>query len=401
MTITDKSKSPFFPGQPVPAEMFIGREAEIGRITRALSQVAAGKPQAIFVTGEYGIGKSSLAGFVRFLAEKEYSLLGAHVFLGGASSLEEVASKTVEAFLKAGAYNPTWTESVRNALAKYVGKQSLFGFEIHLEQLRKDGPALSRGYLPLLNELFLRSREQGSKGILVILDEINGITSNPHWSHFVKALVDENALARPPLPLLLMLCGVGERLKEMIQHHQPVERIFDIVEIQAMTASEMRDFFVRGFAFESMTVDDEALSVFSRYGAGYPKIMHILGDAAYWIDKDGRVDFDDAFNAVLAAAEDVGRKFVDQQVLTALRSKDYRSILAKLASEKFDLDFRKGDVAEGLSESERRKLNNFLQKMKKLQVLRAGDEFGHYIFNSHLVRLYVRLKAAEISRENR
>ncbi|HKS80061.1 MAG TPA: ATP-binding protein [Candidatus Acidoferrales bacterium] len=103
---SQKEKSPFYPGQPVPVELFVGREAEVGKITRGLSQVKAGKPQYVFVTGEYGIGKSSLAAFVRFLGEKEYKLFGIHVFLGGAADLDEVATKTVEGILKSGAYDP-------------------------------------------------------------------------------------------------------------------------------------------------------------------------------------------------------------------------------------------------------------------------------------------------------
>ncbi len=146
MNAPTKGKSPFYPGQPVPVELFVGRQEEINRITRALSQVELGKPQAVFVTGEYGIGKSSLAGYIRFLAEKEHSLFGIHVFLGGAASLEEVAVKTVEAILQSGAYEGTWLEEARNALSKYVGEQSLFGVKLHLESLRADGPDLSRGY---------------------------------------------------------------------------------------------------------------------------------------------------------------------------------------------------------------------------------------------------------------
>lgn len=238
-----KSKSPFYPSQPVPAELFVGRERELSRVTRALSQVSAGKPQYVFITGEYGIGKSSLAGFVKFVGEREHALLGVHVFLGGAETLEEVATKTVEAILKSGAYDPSIGESVRNALAKYVGSQSLFGFNVNLEALKADAPNLSRGYLPLLNGLFERAKEDGRHGLLLVLDEINGITANPRFAHFIKGLVDENALSRRPLPLLLVLCGVEERRREMIRHHRPVERIFDIVEIEPMNESEVRAFF--------------------------------------------------------------------------------------------------------------------------------------------------------------
>ncbi len=392
-----KSKSPFYPGQPVPVELFVGRDEEIGRITRALSQVAAGKPQAVFVTGEYGIGKTSLAGFIRYISEKEYNLFGIHILLGGASTLDEVATKTVESILKAGAYDPTWTDAARNALAKYVGKQSLFGFNINLEALRADAPTLSRGYLGLLQGVFQRTRERGAKGIVLILDEINGITANSQFAHFIKGLVDENALARPPLPILLMLCGVQERRREMIQHHQPIERVFDIAEIKPMNESEMRSFFERAFSSQEIGVEADAMNLMMHYSAGYPKLMHIVGDAAFWIDKDAKIDPDDAVRAVLAAAEDVGRKFVDQQVLKALRSKDYQSTLAKLANADFDLAFRRADIAKRLTETERRKFDNFLQKMKNLSVLRAGDEMGEYVFNSRLVRLYILLNSVQKS----
>ncbi len=388
-----KSKSPFYPGQPVPVEFFIGRQSEIDRITRALRQVAVGKPQAVFVVGEYGIGKSSLAGLMRFLGEKENSLFGVHVLLGGANTLEEVAAKTVEAVLRSNAYEQTWSEAIRDALAKYVGTQGIFGFDIHFEQLKADAPDLSRGYLPLLQGLHDRLRERGSKGIVLILDEINGITSNDKFAHFIKGLVDENALSSEPLPLLLMLCGVEERRREMIEKHRPIERIFEVAEMSPMGEGEVREFFEKAFGSEDMKIDEAALSTMVRYSGGYPKLMHIIGDAAFWIDRDGIVDKDDANSAVVAAAEDVGRKFVDQQVYQALRSNDYRSILKKLGTAQFDLVFHKSQIATGLTEGQSKKLNNFLQKMKKLHVIKAGDNRGEYIFTNRLARLYILLRS--------
>jgi hypothetical protein len=41
----EKSQSPFYPGQPVPVELFVGREQQIDRIlTRGGGQVERGKP---------------------------------------------------------------------------------------------------------------------------------------------------------------------------------------------------------------------------------------------------------------------------------------------------------------------------------------------------------------------
>ena len=143
-----------------------------------------------------------------------------------------------------------------------------------------------------------------------------------------------------------------------------------------------------------MTVDDDAMEVLARFSAGFPKIMHLVGDWAYWTDQDQRVDLDDAIAAVVDAAEDFGKKYVDQQVLAALRSADYRSILAEITTNHGE-SFSKKDVEKALDESERKKLGNFLQKMKTLGVLRSGDAPGQYTFHMNLVRLYLRLKGAE------
>jgi hypothetical protein len=229
--------------------------------------------------------------------------------------------------------------------------------------------------------------------VFLVLDEINGISSQPDFAHFIKALVDSNALRPKPLPLLLMLCGVEERRRDMIRCHPPIDRIFDIVEIETMSENEMKRFFEQAFHSVNVRVDADAMPVLTRFAAGFPKIMHLLGDAAFWQDDDGVISRDDAFDAVAAAAEEVGKKYVEQQVYRAIRSKDYRSILDKIAATGMDPTFRRGEIAEGLSESERRKLDNFLTRMKELKVIRAGDVNGEYVFNVLMARIYIWLEA--------
>jgi hypothetical protein len=308
--------------------------------------------------------------------------------------LDDVGAKVLEATVQSGGTNRTRNEKVRNWLAKYIGEQNLFGVTLHAEALRKDAPSIANGMLPFLGEIHQRLRETGVNGILLVLDEINGITSNPKFSHWIKGLVDTNALARPPVPLLLMLCGVEERRREMIQHHQPVDRIFDVVEIDPMTVDEMKGFFSKAFESVGLRVEENALEQLVHYSAGFPKIMHLLGDSVYWLDQDGVIDSKDAMMGVIMAAEEVGKKYVDQQVYKALRSADYHSILKKIAKMAPDqMSFTKTEVASGLNEAEKRKFNNFLQKMKTLKVLRSGDVQGEYVFNMRMVRLYIWLQS--------
>src|SRR5262249_35429255 len=91
---------------------------------------------------------------------------------------------------------------------------------------------------------------------------------------------------------------------------------------------------------------------------------------------------------------EVGKKYVDQQVYKALRSSDYRSILQKIARMGPDsMSFKKSEIASQLTESEKKKLHNFLQKMKALNVIRSGDVAGEYVFNVRMVRLYIWLES--------
>jgi hypothetical protein len=311
-----------------------------------------------------------------------------------------VGTRILEATVQSGGVDASRTEKVRNWLAKYIGEQSLFGVTLHAEALRRDAPSIATGLLPFLSEVQKRLAETGIRGVLLILDEINGITSNAKFSHWIKGLVDTNALARTPVPLLLMLCGVEERRREMIAHHQPVDRIFDVIEIEPLTTDEMKAFFTRAFESVGMRVEPDALDRLAYYSAGFPKIMHLLGDSVYWLDQDGVIDLKEAMTGVIMAAEEVGKKYVDQQVYKALRSSDYHSILRKIAKLGPDqMTFTKAQVVGGLSETEKRKFNNFLQKMKTLHVLRSGDVQGEYIFNMRMVRLYIWLQSTSVAKE--
>jgi hypothetical protein len=389
MNYQEKSRSPFYPGQPVPTELFTGRQKEIERIERALVQTKQGKMQVLFISGEYGIGKSSLANYSKFIAERNFNLLGIHVFLGNSNTIESVAQKTVETILREQIYNEKVLDKIKNFLSKYIGKQELFGFSINFEALKNDLYDISRGFLPFLKNLYNRVKEDNISGILLIFDEINGIAKNPEFAHFIKTLVDENATSSNILPFTLILCGTEERRKELVERHQPIERIFDIIDIKSMNENEMKEFFIKAFNSVEIKVDEKALKLICDYSSGLPKIMHIIGDNIYWIDQDKFVDFNDAREGILLAAEEIGRRFVDVQVLKAIHSKDYKSILSKIV-QKPKKSFSKKEIEENLSSREKEKLHNFLQRMKKLNAIRSLEK-GYYEFINPMIPLYLYL----------
>jgi len=61
--------NPFAPNSPVNPGIFIGRIEEIRRLELSLMQTKAGRPANFMITGERGIGKSSLLNYIKYVAE--------------------------------------------------------------------------------------------------------------------------------------------------------------------------------------------------------------------------------------------------------------------------------------------------------------------------------------------
>ncbi len=352
----------------------------------------------MFIQGEYGIGKTSLAFQAQQAAEIQHNIHPIYCSLGGCKSLGDVSESIFQSTIRSRALDPTKAEKITNLFAKYIGKQNLFGMlTLNFEALRADAPQLASpfGVLRFLENV----RERlGSNGIFLVLDEINGLARDPGLAHFIKGIVDSNGGSSKPVPLLLALCGVEECRREMIKQHQPVDRIFEVIEVGPMSAGESKEFFKVTFESASIICDEKAAVNMAHYSAGFPKIMQLIGDSAYWRDEDNHVTEEEAGLAIVDAAEEVGKKYFDLQVQNALRSADYRSILYKIGVHNpDDLTFTKAKVEADLTPSERGKFNNFLQKMKKLNVIRSGASLGEYTFNLRMVRLYLWMRSLEQS----
>jgi hypothetical protein len=85
---------------------------------------------------------------------------------------------------------------------------------------------------------------------------------------------------------------------------------------------------------------------------------------------------------------------VDHQVYNALRSADYGSILEKIAKRHGPsaMTFTKESPSAELTPPEAKKFGNFLQKMKRMNVIRPGEARGEYEFTVPMLRFYIWLQ---------
>jgi AAA+ ATPase superfamily predicted ATPase len=384
-------ESPFTPGKPVPVEYFVARLKEIGRLERAIKQTLSRRNENIFITGERGIGKSSIARFIRYLAEKEYDFIGTHCFLGSARDLEGMIRLIFQRLLQE-VPDKTISDKLKDVFGKYIKGLTLFGVGVEFTTDRSELRAILDNFLPVIRKINETIKDT-KKGMILILDDLNGISDIPEFALFFKSFVDELATSRDSLPLLIILVGIPERREDMIKHQPSIARIFDIINLLPMNENESREFFNNMFDKQNISLTPEALSLIVELSGGFPMLMHEVGDAVFWLDKDNSVDKKDAIDGILKAAEIVGGKYLDPQVYRALRSKTYRSILRKIGELPLGTSFQRKDILEKVPVNERKTFDNFLQRIKKLGIIIETEIRGEYRFINQLYHLYVGLEA--------
>jgi len=392
--------SPFTPGRPVPVEFFVGRQAEIERLRQKVRNAVGGRRiEVAFVSGERGIGKSSLASFVRYLCEKDPGTLGIHAFLGGVDTVQDAVKKVFDGLLKE-TVETTFFESIKGLFGKHVREVGLFGISVEFAPEERELKTLANNFAPALQNLLDRLKDKRN-GIVLILDDINGLAGSAEFANWFKSFVDEVSTSQRALPLCVIFVGLDERRHSLIRVQPSLARVFEPVDIRAWSDVESRGFFENAFRKANMRCEPEALDLLTRYAGGFPVLAHEIGDAAFSANQDDHIGMQDAIEGVVAAAEIVGRRYLDPIVYKSMRSERYRAILRRMAKELKHERFTRAELRGSLPEDERGVFDSFLKKMKALGVLveDPAGERGSYRFTNRLHHLYFSLQAEKPDRE--
>lgn len=389
-----KDTSPFTPGSPVPVDLFVGRNSHIQVINEYIRDTASGRQENIFLSGDRGIGKSSLATYLRLLAAKESNIVSFHVFLGGVNNLNELVRRIFEEVVRES-NKKLWFDKIRGNFGDFIQKIDLFGISIAFKPPKDKMDSLTQHFPEAIKKI-LDDISNDTKGFLLILDDINGISKTPEFAHWYKSFVDYVATHYSSFPVCIILIGVPE-LRNTLSEHQPsLLRIFRVINIDRLDNSEVKQFFIKAFSTVNVEVEDEAIEIMIKFSSGFPILMQEIGDAVYRRSSEGKVNKKEAFEGVISAAKVIGEKYLDPKVYQAIRSKKYRSILRKMGRTGPAQKFSRQELSQNLNSEEKNVLNNFLRKMKQLGIIIDDVEEGkgHYQFINALYPVYIMMESA-------
>ena len=383
--------SPFRPGQPVPFEFFVGRIEEIERLRSMVKASVQGRFRIGFINGERGIGKSSLANLVRRLSDGECNTAGCHVFLGAVQELNEMVRKTFNQLLKESMDKP-WHEQVTEFFENRVRKVGLFGFSIELNLEDRDLSILTQNFVPALRNLMDKLKGQRD-GLLLILDDINGLAASAEFANWLKSTVDEISISEQQIPVCILVVGLEERRQELVARQPSLARVFEVIDISPWSDQEATEFYQSTFQSANAKIKKEELDTLVHFTGGLPVLAHEIGDAVWRAAQSLEINKSEIYEGIFNAAEIIGRKFLEPQIFSAIQSERYRSILRKMAGEP-QTHFRRAELLSHLTKEEEKVMDNFLQRMKKLGAIDTDpDVRGGYKFPNLLHALYFTIES--------
>lgn len=389
-----KEKSPFTPGSPVPVELFVGRMSQLEEIIRFARQSTHNKPENIFLVGDRGIGKSSLASFLNHYANTQLNLLGVHVFLGRSNSeIDQAVRQVLDQLLKVS-QGQSWWEKLKQLFGNRITELGLFNITISFTASKSDLAELVRNFPEVIEEIVNKIKDTRD-GLVIILDDINGLVERQEFARWYKSVVDTVAIKK--LPILVMLIGTPEKWDQLARMEQSLMRIFRIIKIERLNDEEVKTFFEKSFSSVGIKVNKDALTEMTKFSSGLPILMHEIGDAVFWLDQDDNISLRDAKDGILRAAINIGSKYLDPRVYRAIRSEAYKSILRKLGEELNKIEFSRSQLSDKLNQQEKRVFDNFLRKMKQLGVIESDPDKqrGCYKFTNYIYPVYISLESAQ------
>ena len=378
--------SPFRPGRPVPIEFFVGRSAEIERLRSMVRRSARGSLGIGFVTGERGIGKSSLAAFVRHLVEQDGHAVGCHVHLGGVDGVHEMLNRTFHRLLNESMDKP-WHKQLAGFLGNRVQRAGLFGITLDLKLTGDDLETLARDFVPSMKRL-LESLPKPKQTIFLVLDDINGLARSEAFANWLKSSVDEFATSSPEPKLCILIVGLEGRRRELVASQPSLARVFELIDIAPWSDAEVSDFYRQSFARGGAEIPDDSIRSLVQYTGGMPVLAHELGDAVWRTARTHDIKGIEVARGIVVAAEVIGSKLLEPSIFEAIQSERYRSILRKI-QDRPRMRFRRSEVLDRLPGQDRRALDHFLRRMKNLGAIEADPEIrGGYRFPNRLHALY-------------
>lgn len=386
--------NPFAPNSPVNPGTFVGRLNEIRRLEVSLIQAKAGRPVNFMITGERGIGKSSLLNYIKYVAQGSIPIDGAKLaFLVIDTDIDQNTTqlglvKKIELGLEKALAK---TEPARNFFREawaFIQRVEAAGIGLKPNDRSETEELLLEDFSYSLAELSNRICSETPDdvlfatrydGILMLLDEADNASSKLHLGSFFKLLA-ERLHRRGCDHVVFGIAGLPELRNVLVSSHASALRLFDELTLGRLSADEANQVIDICLAeanrenVEQTTITDSARAHLALFSEGYPHFIQQFGYSAFATDTDNQIDEKDVAIGSLGkggAMELIGDRYYRDNFYNKIQAESYRQVLRIMASN-LDGWVSKKDICARFK-GKNATLNNAIKTLRDRQIILSKE----------------------------
>jgi hypothetical protein len=408
--------NPFAPNSPVHSGMFVGRVEELRKLESCLVQTKAGSPSNFMLTGERGIGKSSLLNYIKDVAE-------------GMEGIEEtkVSFLVIDTDVDSGTTQLGLVEKIRLGLDRALGKTETGvnflkqsweflkrveagGFKLRQEEQSATEERLLEEFAYSLAMVVERVCGEGESsvfgahfdGVLILVDEADNASPRLSLGSFFK-LLTERLQRRGCSRVAFGMAGLPELRSVLAESHPSSLRLFEELVLGRLSMEEAKRVIHMGLQrannlnTEQTAITDEARDHLAYYSEGYPHFIQQFAFSAFAADKDNEIDVDDVKVGGFGnrgALELIGDRYYRDSYYVKIQKESYRQVLRIMADRQDDW-VPKREIKDKFKGKETT-LDNALFALRDRQIILAKEgERGVYRLQHKGFAWWIKLYTAD------
>lgn len=399
--------NPFQPNYPINPAMFVGRVAEIDRIERHLLQTRSRSPSNFLVTGERGIGKSSLLRYAKAVAtggvpveDQNLNFLVVETDIDGSTTQIALAKKIRMQMDRALGSTERGRSFLKNAW-QFVQRVEVAGVKIKpgtddeataLEEFALDLAEACSRICGGTAEQILPSR---CDGVLLLIDEADNASAHLGLGSFLKQLLER--LQRAGCESFCVgLAGLPEVRGVLHDSHPSSLRLFEELDMKRLTDEEsarsIRICLKHGATQnpQETKIEDDALWSIVRFSEGYPHFVQQFGYCSFEADNDNLISHGDALAGAVRALDILGDRYYRADFYEKIKGESYRQVL-RIMADCEEQWVQKSTIREKFDGSQP-VLNNAIKALRDRRIIVSKEgERGVYRLQQRAFALWIQL----------
>ena len=405
--------NPFKPNSPVSTGMFAGRINEIKLLEKALHQTKHNQPSNFLITGERGIGKSSLMMILKDFSSEKFETLdhGKFNFLTINIVISERMSlltfiKLIERNIKRELGKVEAIRSFMNSTWDFVQRIKIMDSGIDKLSVTEDSDLVINDFSYSLSETCNRiinpeKGEDKKDGIVFIIDEADNACDDLHIGYFFKVvteLLQQNGCQN----IMFIVVGLPETSAKLAKSHESSLRIFNHIRVKELNPIDRYYVIDRGIEesnrinAEKTSISEDAKRYISTLSEGYPHFIQQFAHTAFEYNSDGEISSEDVLEGAFkdgGAIDAIGLRYYASDFHSKIKSDEYRQVLGIMA-ESMNEWIKKSDIRDkftGLDQT----LTDALAALTQRKIILKNDSVrGEYRLQQRGFAIWIKLFGA-------